>query len=228
MRAFFKQELKNLQAKTGIRQLENMMLKEKWQDEANKLIEFMIEECNKPPFNIVATAVKERVISRAIVEDQEFIGLNAKFVRRALNAWWLTNGDRVIEACNAKSSVVYERVELTPEQSAKIDVMAKEYIQQLLSGDTEIKSVPQLTDEEIKREGKEFEATHIVRKATKYSNGFTIEQIAMIEKLDQAKAYFNKGITNFGGYTFYNIEGFQIFARDEKQAQDIYDYAVKL
>ena len=44
--------------------------------------------------------VKQRVISRAIVEDQEFIGLNAKFVQRALAKWWMVNGDRVMEAMN--------------------------------------------------------------------------------------------------------------------------------
>src|SRR5688500_12716663 len=90
---FFHEEFQTLRAKTGIRQFEQLNEQPDAAKAINDVIEFMCRECEKPPFHVVRPEIKQRVISRAIVEDQEFIGLNAKFVQRALNKWWLVNGD---------------------------------------------------------------------------------------------------------------------------------------
>jgi hypothetical protein len=161
LKEFFKQELETLHVKTGFRQLENMMKSEGWEKDVTDLINFMIEECNKPPFNIVRTAVKQRVIARAIVEDQEFTGLNAKFVRKALNAWWTVNGDRVIEATNANPGV--KPVELTPEQDAKVNKLINEYVGQLLSGDGP-QMIKKIEPSVLAKQGKEW-TSNIERKA---------------------------------------------------------------
>lgn len=156
MKAFFKKELETLQAKTGIRQLENLMQKEDWRKEANLLIDLMIEECNKPPFDLVKPEVKERVIARAIVEDQEFIGLNAKFVRKALNAWWSMNGGKILEARDEKQ---VEKVELDPEADKRVNVLLESFKRSIQNG--VFQQVPKLSQAEAKQEGDVRPKAHI-------------------------------------------------------------------
>ena len=163
---FFYQEFESLRAKTGIRQWEQLNEQPDAAKVIHDAISFMCQECNKPPFHVVRDEIKQRVISRAIVEDGDFIGLNAKFVRRALNAWWLVNGDRVIEAMNQKESSVYDRIELTDEQKQNIDRMANQYLADLLRGDG-LKMVPKIDQETAVKEGGEW-ISNLERKATCY------------------------------------------------------------
>lgn len=164
MYEFFYEEFQTLRARTGIRQWEN--LNELPSTAAAKaihdVIDFMCKECEKPPFDVVQMKVKQRVISRAVVEDQDFIGLNAKFVRKALNAWWLTNGDRVIQAMN-EASKPDEPVDLTEEQKRKIDKLLDGYRAHLLQGDGP-QSVPKIDKETAVIEGAEWKSD-IERKA---------------------------------------------------------------
>jgi hypothetical protein len=159
MKAFFKKELETLQAKTGIRQLETLMQKEDWRKEANLLIDLMIEECNKPPFDLVKQDVKERVISRAIVEDGDFIGLNAKFVRKALNAWWNVYGGKIIEARDESKAPV--KVDLDPEADARVNVLLQSFQRSIRNG--VFQQVPKITTEEAKQEGDVRPKAHIYR-----------------------------------------------------------------
>jgi hypothetical protein len=157
MKAFFKKELETLQAKTGIRQLETLMQKEDWRKEANLLIDLMIEECNKPPFDLVKQDVKERVISRAIVEDGDFIGLNAKFVRKALNAWWNVYGGKIIEARDESKAPV--KVDLDPEADARVNVLLQSFQRSIRNG--VFQQVPKITTEEAKQEGDVRPKAHV-------------------------------------------------------------------
>ena len=159
MKAFFKKELETLQAKTGIRQLETLMQKEDWRKEANLLIDLMIEECNKPPFDLVKQDVKERVISRAIVEDGDFIGLNAKFVRKALNAWWNVYGGKIIEARDESKAPV--KVDLDPEADARVNTLLQSFQRSIRNG--VFQQVPKITAEEAKQEGDVRPKAHIYR-----------------------------------------------------------------
>lgn len=161
---FFHTEFQSLRAKTGIRQWEQLNEQPDSAKLIHDVIDFMCKECSKPPFDVVRPVVKQRVISRAIVEDDDFIGMNAKFVRRALNAWWKVNGDRVIEAMN--EGKVIERVELTAEQKRKIDHLANKYVSELLQGDGP-RTVPHMKRETAEKEGAEW-TSNIERKAINY------------------------------------------------------------
>jgi hypothetical protein len=176
MREFFKNQLQTLYTRTGFRQLENMMQSESWEKDITDLIGFMVEECDKPPFNSVSETIKMRVISRAVVEDQEFTGLNAKFVRRALSKWWADNGDRVLEQLNKKDSAA--PVELTPEQNEKVNAMLESYKRRLLAGGG-MTVIPRGMDpEKAAKEGAEWKS-EVERKAVSvgYKPAMTAEDI---------------------------------------------------
>jgi hypothetical protein len=223
MKAFFKQELETLQAKTGIRQLETLMQKEDWKKEANLLIDLMITECNKPPFNLVTVTVKERVISRAIVEDQEFTGLNAKFVRRALNAWWNINGDRVLMARNEMQRDA-QPVVLTPEDNDKVNVLLESYRRRLLSGDGP-KMVPKIESQVAEKEGAEWQS-EIEKKAHKYVPLVSREEQFIRQKIRRAGSEFYKNRQSFNLKEFI-VEDVPIMAESEEDALEIYRIATE-
>lgn len=186
MKEFFKNQLETLYTRTGFRQLENMMQRQGsddggplWEQDVRQLINFMVEECEKPPFDSVPTTIKQRVIARAVTEDPEFTGLNAKFVRRALSKWWQDNGDRILEQLNKPKEVPYQP--LTPEQHEKVNVMLESYRRRLLS-EGSMSVVPKMKPEEIKKEGAEWKS-ELERKAVSvgYKPAMTAEDISARE-----------------------------------------------
>lgn len=168
---FFHDEFQTLRSKTGIRQWEQLNEQPNAAKAIHDVIDFMCQVCNKPPFHVVRPEVKQRVIARAIVEDTEFIGLNAKFVQKALGSWWAVNGDRVMEAMNQTKPA--EPVELTAEQKRKIDQMANKYVEEILRGDGP-QIIPKMEPEVAKKEGAEWDS-NIERKGISYPLT-TIEQ----------------------------------------------------
>lgn len=225
MKEFFKNQLESLYVRTGFRQLENMMQSPNWQKDISDLIGFMVSECNKPPFHSVTDEVKKRVISRAVVEDQEFTGLNAKFVRRALNAWWKDNGDKILEAINAKEASVYKRVELTPEQNDKVNTMIESYRRRLLSGDG-IKMLPRGMDpDKAEKDGAEWRS-EVERKGIVHSNGITPEQYELKKKLQKAASVFYAGRISFDLKAF-RVGDVEFMAENQADAEQIYEIATK-
>ena len=161
MKQFFKTQLETLKDRTGLNQFEKLKEENDWKTKANQLIQFMVDECNRAPFDMVRDEVKQRVISQAIVDDQEFTGLNAKFVRRALNAWWLVYGGKVLEA---RDQLAKEEKKQIPEYSGPpidVDVLVKSYLQRLRQPNPN--QVPELTKKEIEEEGQERPKAHIYR-----------------------------------------------------------------
>jgi hypothetical protein len=156
---FFHGELKTLKARTGYTQWEKLNDSPKAADEINDLIKYMIDECVKPPFDLVKDEVKQRVISRAIVEDGDFIGLNAKFVRKALNAWWNVYGGKIIEARDESKAPV--KVDLDPEADARVNVLLQSFQRSIRNG--VFQQVPKITTEEAKQEGDVRPKAHIYR-----------------------------------------------------------------
>lgn len=149
MHDFFKSELKTLQLKTGIRQLETMASKSGWEKDMETLINFMVDECNKPPFDVIGIDVKQRVIAAAIVEDKDFIGMNAKFVRRALSTWWTFNKDKYFEKIqNSQSETTEVHEPVSPEKR-------QEWLQKWMDSleETKIMTVPKMSKKEIIEEG---------------------------------------------------------------------------
>lgn len=221
MYEFFYGELKSLKARTGLLQWEKLNEQTNPTKEIDDLISFMIDECSKPPFNKIKIEIKQRIVSRAVIEDKEFIGMNAKFVRRALNAWWETNGDRVLMAIN-NSENAYQKVVLTKEQNEKVDEMLESYRRSLES--STIQPVPKLEKREIEKEGAEWKS-EIERKSTGYTTkGLTKEQYIMRTRLHRAASDFYKQKQSFKLKSF-TIEGFEIFAESFEDAQTIYSTA---
>lgn len=150
MKDFFKNELKTIQLKTGIRQLENIMNLPDWEKQLEQLISLMVDESNKPPFDLIGIDLKQRVISNAIVEDKDFIGLNPKFVRKALNVWWANNKERYYDRLQVSTDPQPEPV--TWEQRTD---WLKKWEESLGMFKTKVTSGPVLTPEEVEDEGQE-------------------------------------------------------------------------
>lgn len=216
---FFYDQLKTLKARTGFNQWDKLQESKDPVSEIDALIKFMIEVCNTPPFNIVRQGVKQRVIARAVVEDQEFIGLNAKFVRKALNAWWNINGDRVLNTVNQKEISVYEPVELTKEQKEKIDVLANTYVARLLQGDGP-KPVPKMKREEFEVVGKEWQS-NLERKAVKYKDPHSPEWYDLRDKIRRTASEFYKDKYSFSGMQVWKVGEFEVFAESQSDAEEI-------
>lgn len=150
MKDFFKNELKMVQLKTGIRQLENIMNLADWEKQLEQLITLMVDETSKPPFDLIGLDVKQRVISNAIVEDKDFIGLNPKFVRRALNTWWHFNKDKYFEKITAEVVQNFQPVSWE-ERTNWLD----KWKESLGVMENKFTSGPKLTEKEIQDEGQE-------------------------------------------------------------------------
>ena len=223
MYEFFHQEFQTLKAKTGIKQWEHLNEQPNAAKGIHEVIEFMCQECIKPPFHVVQPIIKQRVISRAIVEDIDFIGLNAKFVRRALNAWWTVNGDRVMEAMNQKESSAYSRVELTEAQKRKIDRIANKYVAEILQGEGP-KMIPKIQPEAVKKEGAEWQS-NLERKAVCYP-------ITTISQAHKHELHLEWCRCNFDKYTADKLPTWKpeqewIESLSETEKERIYKAAIK-
>lgn len=216
---FFKLALDKLANRTGFKQLENMMMKDTWEQDVKELINFMIDECKKPPFNVVAPVVKQRVIWNAIVEDKEFTGLNAKFVNRALHAWWRLNGDRVMEKLNGNTET--KLVELTPEQSKAVDEKINAFIAELRSGGG-MQSVPKIDSQEAKKSGAEWRSNLEQTFSKNFNNGITAAEYETKKALQRAASEFYKG--KMGGFDLkkFEVDGVEVIAESESDALAIY------
>lgn len=153
LRDFFKQELETLQAKTGIRQLENMMAKEAtWESDLSTLLDLLVAECNRPAFKLIGVDVKMDIIRESIISDKDFIGLNAKFVYKSLVNWWYANGDRYLER-HMQSLPKEDRPEPAPPEVREKYI--QEWFQKLDKVGANFRGGPVLTPEQVKREGQE-------------------------------------------------------------------------
>lgn len=158
---FFYDEFENLKALTGFNQWEK--IQESGKEEINKIIDLMIDETKREPFKILKPIVLQRVIHDAILNDGEFTGLNAKFVRKALNAWWNIYGGKILEARDQQEKAKPE----APYTGPPIDVktLVDCYVNRLKNGFVPDKK---LTDDEraemARKEGKEW-TSDIERKA---------------------------------------------------------------
>jgi len=87
MRQFFLDKLNQLDKLTGIQQMNKLQAlgAEKCKTELNELLDILCDACAK--FPLIPVKAKESILSNAIVSDENFIGLNAKFVYRALNTY---------------------------------------------------------------------------------------------------------------------------------------------
>lgn len=220
---FFYQEFESLKAKTGIRQWEQLNELPDAAKVIHDVIEFMCRECDKPPFHVVRPEVKQRVISRAIVEDAEFIGLNAKFVNKALHRWWANNGDRIMEQVNKGSEI--KPVDLSPEQKRKIDELANAYVAQILQGDGP-KMVPKMDPDKAKKEGAEWVSGIEKKSVLANYQPPPDEYFETQDKIRKAGSALYRGRMDLN-LKLFPVGQFQIFAESMTDAELIYQKAIK-
>lgn len=149
---FFYQEFKSLKALTGFTQWEKLNEMPDPENAIREVINPMVQITQVEPFKKVKPDVLQRVIHNAILTDKEFTGLNAKFVLKALNAWWATYGDKILQAIEQKGPEVYEKVKLDPEADARVNYMLKSFQRSIESG--VFQQVPKSKDPE--KEGAEW------------------------------------------------------------------------
>lgn len=86
MKEFFLHLLNKIEIFTGIRQLERL------QDKPDQLAE-LIEECSKAALQFpLKEEIVKSVLMDAVSSDQDFIGLNVKWVRKVLNLYCQVHG----------------------------------------------------------------------------------------------------------------------------------------
>lgn len=84
MREFFRQELKSLELKTGYKQYERLLEREKWEEDLNQLLDAMCRVCDLFPY--IPEEDKKAFIQEAVLTDQDFTGYNARTIYKWLNA----------------------------------------------------------------------------------------------------------------------------------------------
>jgi len=92
MKSFLTQQLRELEARTGIRQMYFLNQKPDALSQVNILIDAMLEVCAE--YTYLTDEVKKALISRGIKEDKEFDSLNARTIR----AWFDLYGGKYFEA----------------------------------------------------------------------------------------------------------------------------------
>lgn len=168
---FFYDEFENLKALTGFNQWEK--IQESGKEEINKIIDLMIDETKREPFKILKPIVLQRVIHDAILNDGEFTGLNAKFVRKALNAWWGIYGQKILEARDAKGPEFYQPVKLDAEADARVNTLLQSFYRSIQNG--VFQQVPDIKPEEVRKQGAEWKS-ELERKAVSKGYSKTSEQ----------------------------------------------------
>jgi hypothetical protein len=137
MRTFFVSLLKDLKRLTGVKQYEeiasNPKGKEEAQIELDALLEPLVEVCNLYPY--IPDTEKMKIIKARVIDSPEFYGLNARFVRLALervkDIYWKESGYIETNALlNAKESNAVPLEECSKETQR----MVKEFASKLAAG----------------------------------------------------------------------------------------------
>lgn len=83
MRDYFLNLLQNLDKLAGLRQYEKLMQLPDYKKEINALLDILCRVSDQ--FQYIPDEQKKQIIDDAVIADPEFIGLNAKFIAKALN-----------------------------------------------------------------------------------------------------------------------------------------------
>jgi hypothetical protein len=97
MRDYFLSLLQNLDKLTGMKQYEKLCQLRDYKTEINTLLDILCRVCEH--FQFIPDEAKKQIINDAVISDPEFIGLNAKFIAKSLNArkeFYLTKKDDVV------------------------------------------------------------------------------------------------------------------------------------
>jgi hypothetical protein len=219
---FFFIEFENLKINTGILQWEKLKETDRGRDEARQLIGEMTLECKKPPFDRIRKDVIQRVIHAAVIEDTDFIGFSVKFIRKTLNKWWSIYGDKILQELQKIADEEAEKNKPAPFVNPHVDVdaMVENYRRRL------VQPVPKMEKAEYTKKGEEWKS-NIERKAVKYSNGMTLEEFKLKEKIQRTASEFYRKLSSFSGLKMYQVNSFDVFAASQEDAEQIYLLATK-
>lgn len=157
MKEFFKQCLDDLEAKTGIRQLYYLQLKEDGAKQTLITIEGMVQASKKFPY--ISEEDQRLIILRMIEEDQEYDALNSRTVWKWLNLY-AGHFHNVNNATEESPRIVH-----TPEQEENIKKISSEWLAQLAGN---FKPEYKGLGDEIKRIQKEDEEREKGKKGSGY------------------------------------------------------------
>jgi hypothetical protein len=227
--AFFHKAFEDLKIRTGLNQWENLSATETGKEQARKLIGAMIIECKNPPFDKVRKSVIQRVLSNAVIQDRpfdqniDFTGYSVKWVRSVLNAWWAIYGDKIIQEWNRTQDEEAAKNKPMPFMNPHLNVddLVTQYIKSL-----KMPSPPQMSEAEIKKEGKEWTSKFEGMKASGYNNGLTVEQFQFRERLQRAASNYYVNKQSFSLKPF-EVNETTVYAESEKDAIEIYTIALK-
>lgn len=148
MREFFRQELKSLELKTGYKQYERLLEREKWEEDLNQLLDAMVRVCDLFPY--IPDKDKETIIQNNLLSDGEFTGFNARIVFK-----WFSQAKGIYfrELGHKEAEGVKEPILTGPERDAKL----KEWLDSLGDG---FKAPPKLSRDEIQQEGQDKPKHH--------------------------------------------------------------------
>jgi len=162
MRTFLQSLMPKLYAYSGIDQGGKLTAKQ-----VTELIDALVEECNRKEWEKIKPEVKERIIEEAVKTEKEFYGLNVKFLRYVFHKHWGVHGGKILES-EAKERDGIQIIERTPEELARIDVIANGYLQQIKNG-FNVREVPKLTPKEIEEEGQDRPKLPVYKSDDRYA-----------------------------------------------------------
>lgn len=206
---YFKGEFKMLKIRRGVNQAETMN-----KDDIRVLIGEMILECQKPPYNEIEKVVLQRVISDAVLNDQEFFAFTVAWVRKTLNRWWYLSGYKLVEKMQKEKEAKEEQTKPVPQLNPHEDVhqTVTNYVQRLLTESKERKGgmqrVPEVANPEIV--GKEW-TSQIENKGV--AAGFQIDHIKNMQINLQHECY-KVAIEGYAHLTPLEKVDFKIFLID--------------
>ena len=228
MRTFLVSLLKDLKRLTGVKQYEDMCYvedndeaKRKAQEELDLLLTPMIEVCNQ--YSYISDEDKMKIIKAAVINAKEFYGLNARFVRLALEAvkdnYWKESGyletNQLLD--NMPKGLTFDEL---PEETQRLynermALLAQGTIQKVAPVSThELKSIQTEDQERVKKEAK--------------SQGYdwqAANEKYLAEKARLKAAIESRGLdklTGMEGLKSFEIEGIAVWARNKEEAQEIF------
>lgn len=213
MRDFFKDELKALERNTGLKQYDKILEKEDWEKELGELLNALSRVCNQ--FDFIPSEDKAKIIKKNILTDPDFQGFNARIVYK-----WLSQAQSVYfkEAAHMPVEETEPAPILEGEERLK---RLKEWEASLGDG---VKSVPQLSETQWKREG---QLDVVQQKSVGKVKLTSVEEFEFRKKLDAVKKKFHAGVVDFRDYKVFEIDGYAIAALNKVDANTIYQEAKK-
>ena len=224
MKDFFEQCLRDLHQLTGLKQyieICNLPSKEEARTVFNALVESMVSICNQYPY--IPDTEKQKVIKSRMMDTPEFYGLNARFVKLALervkDIYWKEQSYIETNALNAQGSTGVPFEEL-PEETQRLynETMAKlaqGTIQTIDPVNARDLKVIQTEDEQrVKKEAK----------STGY-NWQDANEKYWAEKTRLRAAIESRGLDKLRGtegLKSFDIEGIAVWARSKEEAEEIY------